>query len=149
MSDTETPQPFATVEDLERRLGKPLEGLDRDRAEALLEDASAIIRAVARGRAWPDPVPDVVRTVCIAMALRAWLNPEGVRQQSLGDLSMTFGSVETGVAMTEEERRLIRGAAGFGIALDSIQLTSGWGGRRTIFVQTDPPSGDLLPWLSE
>jgi hypothetical protein len=137
---------YATVDDLELRLGRTLEGLERERAGALLHDASTVIRAVARGD-WDDPAPDVVQTICLNMAIRAWHNPEGVRQQTLGDLSMTFGSVETGVTMTDEERRLIRIAAGFGVALDTIQLTTGDEAAETVFVP-DTGGGDWIPWLT-
>lgn len=139
-------QPFATIQDFETRAGRPLEGAERDRVEALLQDASGLIRTVAGGD-WEDP-PDVVRTVCLNIATRAWRNPEGVRQQSLGSFSMTFGDVEMGVVITEEERRLIRIAAGFGVTLDSIQLTSGYEANSTVFAPAGDDRGDWMPWLT-
>lgn len=141
------PEPFATVDELEIRLGETLAEAGRVRGEALLIDASTIIRAVAHGT-WESPIPEVVRTVCLNMALRAFQNPEGVRQQTLGDLSMTFGSIETGVTITELEERLIKIAAGIGVNLDSIQLTSGYEATETVFVPVGDGSGDWLPWLS-
>jgi len=137
---------FASIRDLEIRLGHTLAGAERDRATALLSDASAMIRAVARSD-WEDP-PPIITTICLTMATRAWHNPEGVRQQTLGDLSMTFGSVETGVFLTPDERRLIRMAAGFGVELGSVQLTSGYDvPTTTVYVPTSN-GGDWLPWLA-
>lgn len=139
--------PYATVEDLQARLGgKPLDDAKRLRAEALLHDASTIIRTVAGG-GFEEPVPEIVATVCLNMAVRAYHNPEGVRQQSLGQLSTTFASADTGVAITDEERRLIRSAAGHGVALSSIQLTTGYDAVETVLV---PVAGgvDPLPWLT-
>ena len=141
----ETSRVYATIGDLETRLGQTLEGPPRERGEALLHDASTMIRAVARGD-WGEKVPDVIPTICLNMAVRAFQNPEGVRQQTLGDLSMTFGSIETGVTVTPEERRLIRIAAGFGVELDSVQLTSGCEPSGTVFVPVEG-GGDWLPFF--
>jgi hypothetical protein len=143
------PRVYATPEELEVRLGAQRTPVVRERAEALLIDASRIIRAVVFPFDWEedDPRLEVVSTVCLNMAARAYLNPEGVRQQTLGDLSMTFGSIETGVMITEEERRLLRVAAGFGVALDSIQLTSGAEANETVFALV-AGGGDWMPWLS-
>lgn len=148
MSTSEdSPRAYATVEDFELRLGKPLTGQDRKRAKALLQDASVLIRAVAR-LDWNGDPPEVVRTIALNVALRAFRNPEGVRQQTLGDLSMTFGTVDTGVMLTPEEERLIRLAAGWGQAIDSIQLTTGYNGTTTVYVPVEG-GGDPLPWLAE
>lgn len=147
-ADPEAPRDYASVEELEQRLGEALAGTERDRGQALLHDASTVIRAVAHGD-WDDPVPEVVTTVCLNMAIRAYRNPEGVRQQSLGSFSLTFGDVETGVVITDEERRLISIAAGYGVALDSVQLTTGYEATSTVFVPVGDGRGDWLPWLSE
>lgn len=142
------PRVYATVEDLEQRLGEPLvDTAKRDRAQALLHDASTLIRATA-GRDWDDPVPEVVATVCVGAAIRAWRNPEGVRQKQIGQVSTTFATADVVVTLTDEERRLIRVAAGHGVAIDSIQLTTGYAASRTVFVPV-AGGGDLLPWLSE
>jgi len=135
---------YASLAELEKRLGEPLEGATRERGTALLHDASTMIRAIAGGE-WPERVPEIIPTICLNMAVRAFHNPEGVRQQTIGDLSMTFGSVETGVTVTQEERRLIRIAAGFGVEVDSVQLTSGYEATHTRFVEVEG-GGDWLPW---
>jgi hypothetical protein len=102
---------FAEIEDLETRLGHALVGADRDRGEALLSDASAVIIALA-GTNWDGDPPDVIRTLTVTMAMRAFENPKGIRQQTLGDLSMTWGDVSTGVTLTDDERALIRSLVG-------------------------------------
>ena len=146
MTESISPSSYATADEFEVRIGEELTDADRERAEALLLDASTLIRTIAQGD-WEDP-PDIVRLVCLNAALRAFRNPEGVRQQSLGSFSQTFGNVELGVFITEEEERLIRIAAGQGVGLDSIQLTSGYEATETIFVPV-ASGGDWLPWWTK
>jgi len=145
VADLTPPASYATVEDLERRLGgDPLNETGQARGEALLRDASTIIRTVA-GRPFTDPIPDVVQTVCLNMAVRAWHNPEGIRQETTGSYNVTYAATQGGVTITDEERRLIRIAAGHGAALDSIQLTTG----NDVSAGTFAPvagGGDWLPW---
>lgn len=91
--------PLTTVEELERRLGQTIpSGPERDRAEALLSDASTLVRHEA-GRTWVnavgeiEDVPDLAVTVTIKAALRAWYNPAGVESQQLGAASVRYGDV--------------------------------------------------------
>ncbi|OHV42193.1 hypothetical protein BBK14_11265 [Parafrankia soli] len=95
------------------------DGLDEAEAEALLDDASALVRLEARGLlddvVSPD-TPGAVRVVVIQMARRGWSNPAGYQQESLGDHSYTAGvSGSSGVAtlyLTAREKKIIRRAVG-------------------------------------
>jgi hypothetical protein len=114
--------PLATVEDLRRKLGHLPEGDERDRAEHLLAEASELIRDKA-GITWADAttgalqtVPRRVRLICVAAAYRAFTNPEGLTQRTIGDSSKAYdrSKREGGedVYLTEAEVRTVRKAAG-------------------------------------
>jgi len=111
--------PLASTSELETRLGVTLSGADLSRASAALADASALIRQEA-DEDWVDDegdledVPDIVSSVCLAVAYRAYRNPEGTVQASVGDVSVTYGRQGGGGAiyLTQAELRAVRKAAG-------------------------------------
>lgn len=39
-----------------------------------------------------DPIPPVVRGICLAMAARGWSAPTGVQQETIGGYSVTYGT---------------------------------------------------------
>lgn len=116
---------YATTADLEARLGKTFSATEMIRAEAALEDASALIRSVARPITWlvndePTNVPDIVKTVTLAAARRSMNNPMGVTQASTGDASVSYsgerstsggGGAGGVVYLSASEREDIRRAA--------------------------------------
>jgi hypothetical protein len=91
---------LATIEDMEARLGHPItDPADRARAQALLDDASALVRFVAN-QEWMDytydppvlaEVPDVVVSITCGAALRGWYNPAGIESAQLGAVSVRYG----------------------------------------------------------
>src|SRR5262245_61311281 len=90
--------PLASTEELEARLPEPLAEDEVARAEAVLVDASTLVRAEAGGNTWvtdgelDDDVPDTIVIVTLTAARRAFLNPDGIRQETLGDHSITHGA---------------------------------------------------------
>ena len=80
---------FATIDDLESRLGRSFTPTETSQATAFLADAEDVIRARFH---LVDPVPNVVRKVCCAMVLRVLRNPDGKRQESIDDYSYTIDS---------------------------------------------------------
>ena len=109
---------LAAVEDLAARLPGGIAAADEDRAQAVLDDVSALVRAEAETD-WVDDqdaldgVPDVVVTVTLAAARRAWLNPDGKVSETIGSYSYRAADgATTGVYLTEEEKRLVRRAGG-------------------------------------
>ena len=110
---------LASVDDLSARIPGGIETADEDRAQLLLDDVSALIRAEVE-TTWVDDdgdldsVPDVIVTVCCAAAERAWRLPFGIVSESIGAYSyrLADGAAGNGVFLTEEEKRLIRRAAG-------------------------------------
>lgn len=118
---------------LERRLGIPedsLEGVDRARAEAALDDASTLILAEvspALASSWVHSAPSIVAIVALKAARREFDNPRGLRSETLGE--HTVGLSETsGVFLSEREvRQITRAASGKrASAVGSIRTPSGY-----------------------
>lgn len=127
--------PLASFGMLARKLGALPDDFDeteRARGEALLDEASELIRDVAE-KTWLtsanalDNVPRRVATVCVAVAARAFENPHGLVQRSLGDSSKSYdrSKREGGeiVYLTEAEERAVRKAAGISTFV-AVTLTS-------------------------
>jgi hypothetical protein len=106
---------LADLADLEVRLGLAegtLADADAARAEAALDDASALAREEARRDfldedGLPD-APDAVVRVVLAAALRNYTNPNAEISQTAGPFSRTLKASETGVYLTEAEYAICR-----------------------------------------
>lgn len=147
--------PFADVDDLAARLPGGIEAADEARAEAALVDASRAIRAEA-GITWVDEdtnellddVPEIIATICMAAARRAFLNPHGIRSEQLDQFSTSFGNPTGDVYLTKGERASVRTAAGRS-PVSTIQLTrpeTPFGVDQTIFVTDQIPGSDPIPY---
>lgn len=100
---------------LEARLGfEPgdLSGPERARAEAAIEDASALVLAEApsKAAAWASSAPPVVVAVVLKAARREYENPQGLRSENLGEHGFSVDTA-SGVYLTGHEAALIRRAA--------------------------------------
>lgn len=111
-------EPLASLSDVEVRLGQTFTAGESARPRAVLDDASALVRAEA-GRPWADPdtgalqnVPAAIKAVVLRVAIRAIENPEGFTNESGGDYSYTRKGVEDGVYLTDREHRIIRRVLG-------------------------------------
>ncbi len=143
--------PLASVAALELRLGVSLAGTEADRAGAILDDASALVRSEAC-RDWLDDegalhdVPAVVESVTLAAAYRAFRNPDGVSQTSLGDASVSYdrGDGQAAVYLTRDERKAIRRAAGTSV-VGAIELTSPWAMPADTYPVDVSGGGDPIP----
>ncbi|MFC0547050.1 hypothetical protein [Kutzneria chonburiensis] len=117
---------FATWDEFTARLPAAPAESERPRAEALLADASTLIRTHL---GWltqdPQPVPDAVRLVCLSVALRCFSNPLGITSESVGDYSYrrSSGSV-AGMALTSAEIELLGLATGHP-PVTSVRVTDG------------------------
>lgn len=107
---------LATLADLEHRLGLDegtLDGADEIRAQAALDDASALVRDEAR-QTWVNEsnalagVPDVIFRVTLGAALRNYVNPDGLLTEQVGPFSRTIKQTEAGVYLTEAEVVIVR-----------------------------------------
>lgn len=143
--------PLASVAELSLRLGVTLAGAEADRATAVLDDASALIRGEA-GADWVDDaeqladVPAIVASVTLAVAYRAFRNPDGVALTSLGDASVSYdrGDGQAAVYLTRDERRSVRKAAGAS-AVGAIELTSPWAMPADTYPVAVSGGGDSIP----
>jgi hypothetical protein len=84
----------------------------------------------AYGAPLPDPAPGRLRRIALEVAKRAYQNPNGYVSETLGDYSYTRGSRsnpkaldQSGVYLTDEERRAIGNAAGRA-TIRTVQLVS-------------------------
>lgn len=110
--------PLASVQMFAARIPGGVDTADYARAGAVLQDASSLVRAEA-GTDWVDDddalldtVPDVVVTVTIAAARRAFANPDMIASESIQDYSATFASSSADVYLTKAERNAVRRAVG-------------------------------------
>ena len=85
----------------------------------LLDDASSLILDVVEGSEEPwaleeegAEVPNSVVAVCVAVAFRAFTNPNALSRQALGAASFTFkGDQPDATFLTDREVRLLQKAA--------------------------------------
>lgn len=109
--------PLADIEQFSARLPGGLDPADETRAEALLEDASALVRSEA-GVDWVDAggeltdVPDIIRVTVLAAAKRAFINPDGVTAEAIQDYQASFSSASPDIYLTKQERAAVRRAVG-------------------------------------
>jgi hypothetical protein len=114
-----------TVADLVARPG--FDDVDSGQAEALIDDASALVRDAARDALddveSPDTPPAVV-AVLVNMIRRGWSNPLGHVQEQLGDYGYNVGgnAVAT-LYLTVRERRIVRRAVG-ALGMGSVNMES-------------------------
>jgi hypothetical protein len=108
---------FASTDDLDVRLPGGLNASDEDRAQAALDDASALIRSEA-GIDWVDDdalrtdFPAVLRVICITAARRELENPDGIISETIDGYSQRLANASTGVYLTPKEVRVVRRCAG-------------------------------------
>lgn len=149
---------FASIDDLEAR---GVDVTDPVRAQAALDDASALIRIEAN-TSWvaagavdfgdlADYLQDAIVTVCVSAARRVLENPEGATAMSLGDASLTLANASTDVYLTAAERRVIRRASGRG-GIGSVRLEGEGVPNLSGAVfdgewAHDQYGGDIIPWV--
>lgn len=131
--------PLASPEQLADRLGYTPDGDEAVRAEALLVDASELIRDEAE-EDWVDAndelkdVPRRVEKVCLAVAYRAFTNPEALTQRSIGDSSKAYDRTRReggeAVYLTEVEKDAIHKAAAKS-SFTAVTMVSPWSGTST------------------
>jgi len=113
---------LAELADFEVRYGRELSGDEITRAEALLDDASALIRDEAGDDF--DTVPATVLFVVCEVVRRAFDNPAGLQGENIGDYGWHGGAVPSGVYLTAEEKQIVHRAAGTLGGVVSLTLTS-------------------------
>lgn len=149
--------PLAAFTQFTARLGRSLVGEEVTRAEALIEDASAIARGHV-GLTWFDvddddvevlTAPDGVAAIVLAAALRVFRNPGGYVSESTGDWSGSRAAGATGVEFTEPEVRMLRVLAGQSNVISvPVERDDIVGGAAVAEWAHDQFDGDPIPWVA-
>lgn len=121
-------QPLANLSQLQNRIPGGIPSEELPRAEAALEDASALVRDVTN-ETWHDqPVPQSVVMVVCAVARRVLHNPYGMQSETMG--GYTWRNETAGVYLTNEERAVVLRAAGKSDGVISIETELHYGFHR-------------------
>jgi hypothetical protein len=107
----------ATVSDIEARW-RPLGGTEVVKVDALLDDAWALLRqrvADIETRTGDTLDADLVVLVVTSIVLRVLKNPDGIRQESIQDYSVTWAAAG-GLYVTDDELALLADPATVGDA---------------------------------
>lgn len=110
--------PLMTLAQYTARLGRSLSGAKADQATAFLDDASALVRLIAKGELDDvahdtDPAtPAELLPVLNSMVTRARENPRGLTSEQIGDYR--WASEGQPIYTTDAEERIILRAAGIG-----------------------------------
>jgi hypothetical protein len=103
---------YATVADLEVRLGRTLTNPEADKGEALLEDASAAIDAFVLPKG-VTVAPAAAKAVVCQMVLRVFDVPWGTTQETVGGVSRSYNSAP--MFITDGEKALLTGGTTGGL----------------------------------
>ncbi|MEV6526885.1 hypothetical protein AB0M43_33635 [Longispora sp. NPDC051575] len=144
---------FAVIAAVEARLARTLNGPQRARAAALLDDISAEVRQ-ATGRAWvaPDGTldphrPEVLDVVTLAATVRELRNPQGLSAETVGEYTRRFGQTESGgVYLTEAERRMVAASVTGTGGVVSVPTVRDVDVTDSRLWKGDGYGGDLIPW---
>ena len=121
-----------------------------ERAQAALDDASALIRAEADPEDWIDDsgaledVPAIVVTVCCKVAQRILANPDGLTSEGIGSYNQSFSNPSSDAYLTKSERPLIRRAAGSS-PVGSVELQTPYRRINTEDIYMSVRDGEELP----
>lgn len=136
---------FASLEDFVERKG-PVSEEEEPAVLALLADASALILDEVSGSTatWvteSGDVPHSVKAICVAVAYRAWSNPDGLSQSSIADSSLSYaGARPDALYLTDDEKRILDRAAGTSSVV-SVTLVSPYSGDSEISALDFWPDG--------
>lgn len=131
---------LASLADLEARLGATVDKpAERERAVALLADASALVRHEAQEE-WLDAndeledVPPLVVAITCAVALRAFYNPADIASTNMGGVAVQYRDVW----LTTSEVARLRGLSPVATLMSvDMEHGYGWGGSGQYFVPVD------------
>lgn len=114
---------FATIEDYQARTATTVSGAEASQIQALLADASAIVRSRLPAGFVPDA--GMARAITVAIVRRVKVNPGGFRARSIGEYSETLGEAG-GLYITDSEvASLLGDAAGDGAGAYSLIASDG------------------------
>ncbi|MDH6625723.1 hypothetical protein M2271_003534 [Streptomyces sp. LBL] len=74
------------------------------------------------GKRLTDPPQRGVKSVALAVACRILTNPSGVRSEQAGGMLVSYADSETGVMLSEDERKRIRRIVGMSSGASSLDI---------------------------
>jgi hypothetical protein len=126
------PPAFATAADVASRLGQDLTAGDEIAATWLTQMATSLIaEAAGKGDDWAltlDPVPLVLKGLCVELAVRAAANPGGLTalREQLGSYSYSQQFRDVGLLLTDVEEQIVRRVV-HGATTAGVKVPSGFG----------------------
>jgi hypothetical protein len=111
---------YATVMDLEVRLGRSMTNAESDKGEALLDDASAAVAAFTASRG-VEADPALAKAVTCQMVLRVIDVPWGTTQETVGAVSRSYASGE--MTLTEADKAALTGGGVGGLRTVRLRHT--------------------------
>lgn len=97
---------------------QPLSDALCDLAHDLTEDA---FRGEVGDRLTDPPQPGV-KSIALLVAARILTNPGGLRSEQAGGMLQSYADSETGVVLSEDERRRLRRAVGLAAGASSLDI---------------------------
>lgn len=88
---------LATVEDVQERLGRSVEGDEAIRVEAIIRDVSALVIAHCRREFTPTVPDDVLAVVCSEVIRNLNANP-GIIAEEIGEISTRYSVFRFGLS---------------------------------------------------
>lgn len=107
-----------TATELTILLGRPLTQAQGDLVHELTLDA--IYGEV--GDRLSDPPQPGVKSVALAVAARVLTNPTGVRSEQAGGMLVSYADTQTGVALSDDERRRLRRSVGMASSAGMLDI---------------------------
>ncbi|MEV0444010.1 hypothetical protein AB0I84_23800 [Streptomyces spectabilis] len=104
--------------ELRTLLRRPLTDAECALAHDLTEDA--FVGEV--GERLADPPQRGVKAVAVMVAARILTNPQGLRSEQAGGMLQSYADSETGVVLSEDERRRLRRAVGLSTGASSVSI---------------------------
>lgn len=124
------------AEDLRIYLG--LDTIDSQRAALMVDQATLLAESIA------TPLPDAASAVVLAVAGRAYANPQGVAYETVGPISVQ--RPQAGLYMTRDERRTLQRLAGRGGAFTIDPTPADADADATWPVHVDPDQDARGAW---
>ncbi|MGW2514697.1 hypothetical protein ACWC0A_36035 [Streptomyces scopuliridis] len=116
-----------TPTELRTLLSRPLSDAECELAHELTEDA--FLGEV--GDRLTDPPQRGVKAVALMVAARLLTNPQGLRSEQAGGMLQSYADSETGVALSDDERRRLRRAVGMASGAGMLDISPADVGRPT------------------
>lgn len=142
--------PLVTLEALEIRLGRNFQENEKQRAQAIIEDVSALALGETRAQWTMATVPRDVAAVVLSAALRTFKNPDRYIQQQVGSWSARLDrdEVRAGVFTKPERDVLVRnsqepGLGFFGFATVARTRDEEGGDTETEYWETNIVGGPV------